>query len=80
MPADLYGTRFYSSFRTSAIWIWVKRKLGRLGKVAARGAELLAGVGIARRKAWPKYRFRQQGVVILLNFVLGAAKLAIWKT
>ena len=30
-PADLYRTRFCSSFRTSAIWIWVKEKLGRLG-------------------------------------------------
>jgi hypothetical protein len=29
----------------------VKEKLGRLGQVAARGAELL--VGVARRKAWP---------------------------
>ena len=28
----------------------------------------------------PKYRFSQNGVVVLLNFVLGAAKLAIWKT
>jgi hypothetical protein len=31
-PADLYGARFCSSFRTSAIWIWVKEKLGGLGK------------------------------------------------
>jgi hypothetical protein len=52
-PADLYGSRFCSSFRTSAFWIWVKEKLGRLGQVAAREAELLAGVGVARRKAWP---------------------------
>jgi hypothetical protein len=29
----------------------VKEKLGRLGQVAAGGAELL--VGVARRKAWP---------------------------
>jgi hypothetical protein len=28
----------------------VKEKLGRLGQVAAWGAELLAGVGVARRK------------------------------
>jgi hypothetical protein len=28
-------------------------KLGRLGRVAAGGAALLAGVGVARRKAWP---------------------------
>ena len=34
-PADLYRSRFCSSFRTSAIWIWVKEKLGRLGQVAA---------------------------------------------
>ena len=27
-----------------------------------------------------KYRFSQRGVVTLLNFVSGAAKLAIWKT
>ena len=52
-PADLYGSRFCSSFRTSAIWIWVKEKLGRLGQVAVGGAELLARVGVARRKAWP---------------------------
>jgi hypothetical protein len=52
-PADLYGSRFCSSFRTSAIWIWVKVKLGRIGRVAAGGAELLAEVGVARRKAWP---------------------------
>ena len=51
-PADLFGSRFCSSFRTSAIWIWVKEKLGRLGQVAAGGADLLAGVGVARRKAW----------------------------
>jgi hypothetical protein len=30
-----------------------KEKLGRLGRVAAGEAELLAGVGVARRKAWP---------------------------
>ena len=24
--ADLYGSRFCSSFRTSAVWIWVKEK------------------------------------------------------
>ena len=29
-PADLYRSRFCSSFRTSAGWIWVKEKLGRL--------------------------------------------------
>ena len=52
-PADLYGYRFYSSFRTSANWIWVKEKLGKLIQVAAGGAELLAGVGVARRKTWP---------------------------
>ena len=51
-PADLFLSRFCSSFRTSAIWIWVKEKLGRLGKEAVGGAELLAGVGVARRKAW----------------------------
>jgi hypothetical protein len=49
-PAELYGSRICSSFRTSAVWIWVKEKLGRLGKVAVRGAELLARVGVARRK------------------------------
>jgi hypothetical protein len=49
-PADLYGSRFYSSFRTPAIWIWVKENLGRLGQVVAGGVELL--VGVARRKAW----------------------------
>ena len=52
-PADLYRSRFCSSFRTSVIWIWVKEKLWRLGQVAARGAGLLAGVVVARRKAWP---------------------------
>ena len=52
-PAALYGSRFCSSFRTSAIWIWVKEKMRRLGRVAARCAELLVGAGIARRKAWP---------------------------
>ena len=52
-PADLYGSRFCSSFRTSAIWIWVKEKWGRLGQVAMRGAGLLTGVGVARWKAWP---------------------------
>ena len=53
-PADLYGSRFSNSLRTSAIWIWVKEKLGRLGRVAAGGgAELLAEVGVVRRKAWP---------------------------
>jgi hypothetical protein len=52
-PADLYGSRICSSFRTSAIWIWVKAKLGRLGHVAAGGVELLARVGEARWKAWP---------------------------
>uniref|UniRef100_A0A8C7MN08 C2H2-type domain-containing protein n=2 Tax=Oncorhynchus kisutch TaxID=8019 RepID=A0A8C7MN08_ONCKI len=31
---------------SSAIWIWVKEKLGKLGQVAAGGAELLAGVGV----------------------------------
>ena len=31
----------------------MKEKLGRLGQVAARGAELLAVVWVARRKAWP---------------------------
>ena len=36
-PADLYGSRFCSSFRTSAIWIWVKENLERLGRVAAGG-------------------------------------------
>ena len=33
-PADLYGSRFCNSFRTSAIWIWVKEKMGRLREVA----------------------------------------------
>ena len=36
-PAVLYGSRFCSSFRTSAICIWVKEKLGRLGQVAVGG-------------------------------------------
>ena len=35
-PADLYWSRFCSSFRTSAVWIWVKENLGRLGRVARR--------------------------------------------
>ena len=47
-PDDLYRSRFCSYFRTSA-----KEKLGRHGQVAAGGAELLAGVLVARRKAWP---------------------------
>ena len=42
-PADLYGSRFCSSFRTSNIWIWVKEKLGRRGRVAAGG-----------RTCWPR--------------------------
>ena len=33
-PADLQGSRFCSSFKTSAIWIWVKEKWGMLVKVA----------------------------------------------
>jgi hypothetical protein len=33
--------------------MWVKTKLRRLGLVVAGDAELLAGVGVARRKAWP---------------------------
>ena len=44
-PADFYGSRFCSSFRTSAVWIWVKEKLGRLGQVAAGGGELWPGLG-----------------------------------
>ena len=52
-PADLYWSRFCSSFRMSTVWIWVKEKLGRLGPVAAGEAELLAGGGVARRKAGP---------------------------
>ena len=43
-PADLYESRFCSSFRTSAIWICVKEKLGRLRQVATGGAKLLARV------------------------------------
>ena len=35
-PADLYRSRFCSSFRTSAIWIWVKENLERLGRVGGR--------------------------------------------
>jgi hypothetical protein len=31
----------------------VKEKRGRFGQVAAGGAEVLAGVGLARWKAWP---------------------------
>ena len=50
-PADLYGSRFCSYFRTSAIWIWVKEKLGRLGQVAAGDAELLAGVGVSQEES-----------------------------
>ena len=46
-------SRFCSSFRTSAIWIWVKEKSGRLGRVAVGSAGLLTGVGVARWKAWP---------------------------
>ena len=42
-PADLYRSRFCSSFRTSAIWIWVK--LGSLGQVAARGRSWWPGLG-----------------------------------
>ena len=53
-PTDLYGSRFCSSFRTSAILIWVKENLERLGRVAAGGGGgLLAEVGVARQKAWP---------------------------
>ena len=29
-PADMYRSRFCSSFRTSADWIWEKEKWGRL--------------------------------------------------
>ena len=36
-PADLYGSRFCKSFKISVIWIWVKEKLERLGRVAAEG-------------------------------------------
>ena len=52
-PEDLEGARFCSSFRTSAIWIWVKEKWRRLGQVALGSAELLTGVGVASWKAWP---------------------------
>ena len=31
----------------------MKEKQGRLGQVAVGGEELLAGVVVARRKAWP---------------------------
>ena len=50
-PADLYRSRFCNSFRTS-IWICVKENLERLGQGAVGGPELLAEVGVARRKAW----------------------------
>jgi hypothetical protein len=43
-PADLYGSRFYSSFRTSAVRIWVKERRGGLVRVAAGEAELLEGM------------------------------------
>ena len=52
-PADMYGSGFCSSFRTSAIWIWVKEKWGRLGQVVVGGAELFSRIGVARWKAWP---------------------------
>ena len=50
-PADLSGARVCSSFRTAAIWIWVKEKWWGLGRVAVEGAGQLTGV--ARWKAWP---------------------------
>ena len=52
-PADLWGSRFYSSFRPSAIWMWVEENWGRFGQVAGGGAGLLTGVEVARWKAWP---------------------------
>ena len=52
-PADLLGSRFCSSFRTSAIWIWVKEKWWGLWRVAVEGAGQLTGVGVAMWKAWP---------------------------
>ena len=44
-PADLYGSGFCSSFRTSAIWIWVKEKLGKLGQVAVGVQSCCLGLG-----------------------------------
>ena len=58
-PADLLGSRFCSSFRTSAIWISGEGEMGRLGRGAAGGPALLAEVGVARRKAWPGGRHGQ---------------------
>ena len=51
--ADLLGSRLYSSFRISAIWVWVKEKWRRLGQVAVGGAGLLTRVGVGRSKPWP---------------------------
>ena len=52
--ADLYGSRFCSSFRTSAIWIWVKELWGwGLWGSAVESAGQLTGVRVARWKAWP---------------------------
>jgi hypothetical protein len=52
-PVDFYGSRVFSFFRTFAICIWVKEKLGRVGQVAVGDADLLTRVEVARRKAWP---------------------------
>ena len=38
-----------ATLRSSAIWIWVKEKWGRLGQVAVGGAELLTRVGAIDR-------------------------------
>ena len=40
-------------FQNICYLVWVKENLERLWRVAAGGAELLAEVGVAKRKAWP---------------------------
>jgi hypothetical protein len=52
MAADNFRKR-ESSLSSPADFYICYLDLGRLGQVAAGGAELLAGVGVARRKAWP---------------------------
>ena len=41
-PADLNGTRFCNSIKTSTVWMWAKEKSGRLTEGTVDSGEFIA--------------------------------------
>ena len=75
-PADLYRSRFCSSFRTSAIWIWVKGEMvGALAGCCGGCRAVDRGRGshvesMASRREMLIEILNYSGIIVIYTFLL----------